>query len=85
MPQNGIFVTTTPSWRFGAVVGAGLEARLWNTNWLARAEYLHYDFGRSSDLTVNLLALGALIVGKISASQHLTTDVARVGVDYKSN
>ena len=28
--------------------GAGAEARLGNTNWLARVEYLHYDFGSRS-------------------------------------
>src|SRR5262245_36844190 len=32
---------STPSWRFGFAVGAGIEARLWDTNWLGRGEYLH--------------------------------------------
>ena len=33
------------TWRFGWVAGAGVETRLWNSNWLWRLEYLHYDFG----------------------------------------
>jgi opacity protein-like surface antigen len=80
-----VVVTKTPSWRFGAVAGAGVEARLWNTNWLARAEYLHYDFGKSSDLATGIFFDAAPLGQSVRASQHLTTDVARVGVDYKFN
>src|SRR5262249_47516352 len=35
---------STPTWRFGFAVGAGAEVLLWDSNWLARVEYLHYDF-----------------------------------------
>ena len=37
------------SWRFGAVAGVGAETRLGDSNWLARLEYLHYDFGTSGN------------------------------------
>ncbi len=39
--------TSTPTWRFGWVAGIGGEARVFDSNWLARLEYLHYDFGHS--------------------------------------
>ena len=46
--QDGIFSSvSSPNWRFGWVAGIGGEMRLFNSNWLARLEYLHYDFGRS--------------------------------------
>jgi opacity protein-like surface antigen len=64
-----------PSWRFGAVVGAGVEARLWDSNWLARVEYLHYDFGDSGSHS----STG----GGSSTSGHLTVDVVRTGLSYK--
>ena len=38
------FLSSNPSWRFGWVAGLGVETRLWDSNWLARVEYLHYDF-----------------------------------------
>ncbi len=79
-------ITTTPSWRFGWVAGAGGEARLWNTNWLARLEYLHYDFGASGDLLAAFTA-GASInaIAASTTSHHLTADVVRAGIDYKFN
>jgi opacity protein-like surface antigen len=78
-------ITTMPSWRFGWVAGAGGEARLWNTNWLARLEYLHYDFGNSGNLTATFTAGTAIdsIVASTTWSRHLTADVVRAGVDYK--
>jgi opacity protein-like surface antigen len=78
-------ITTMSSWRFGWVAGAGGEARLWNTNWLARLEYLHYDFGNSGNLTATFTAGTAIdsIVASTTWSRHLTADVVRAGVDYK--
>ena len=40
-----------PNWLFGWVAGVGLETRLWDSNWLARVEYLHYDFGDGGSMT----------------------------------
>jgi opacity protein-like surface antigen len=76
----------TPSWRFGWVAGAGGEMRLWNSNWLARLEYLHYDFGNSgATLTgFNSTEFG-LEVDSLMTSRHLTADVVRAGIGYKFN
>jgi opacity protein-like surface antigen len=65
-----------PSWRFGFAVGGGLEARLWDSNWLARVEYLHYDFGNSGN---------SASTGFNFTSDHLTADVVRGGLSYKFN
>lgn len=59
--------------------------RLWNTNWLARVEYLHYDFGDSGNV------IGAFTNGTINfintsmTSHHLTADTVRAGFGYKFN
>ncbi len=63
-------------WEFGWVAGLGVETRLWNTNWLGRIEYLHYDFGTSPS---------SFDVGDnfSQTSGHVTADVVRAGVSYK--
>ncbi len=66
---------TSVNWEFGWVAGLGVEARLWNSNWLGRIEYLHYDFGDSGSDFNN----GAVTF----SSGHLTTDVVRAGLSYK--
>jgi opacity protein-like surface antigen len=71
--------SSTPSWRFGWVAGLGVEARLFDTNWLARLEYLHYDFGNSG-------SAATAGVGPLPSSQStgdLTLDVVRAGLSYK--
>jgi outer membrane immunogenic protein len=69
------FSSSNPTWRFGFAVGAGVEARLWDTNWLGRVEYLHYDFGDSGS--------SASSFGDGFSSGHLTVDVVRAGLSYK--
>jgi opacity protein-like surface antigen len=54
--------------KFGWVAGAGLEYKVWG-NFIARAEYLHYDFGK--------VTYGDGFVGKTAV------DVARGGLSYK--
>jgi outer membrane immunogenic protein len=79
-------IATTPSWRVGWVAGAGAEARLCNTNWLVRLEYLHYDFGNSNSAFDDSTTNGVVtLVSNSSTSQHLTTDVVRTGISYKLN
>ena len=73
--QTLVLSSSDPSWRFGAVVGAGVEARLWDSNWLARLEYLHYDFGN--------LGSSSSTGGGSFTSGHLTVDVVRTGLSYK--
>jgi opacity protein-like surface antigen len=53
----------------GWVVGGGVEWALWETNWLARAEYLNFGF--------TSVALGAGLAG------NLTINEFRAGVAYK--
>ena len=79
--------TSTPTWQFGWVAGAGVETRLWDSNWLARAEYLHYDFGDSGDLYPATFFDGVTTfpVFPSTMSSHLTVDVVRAGVSYKLN
>jgi outer membrane immunogenic protein len=82
--SDGTTITSTPSWKFGWTAGAGGEVRLWNTNWLARLEYLHYDFGNSGGLFTGSTAGGTIntLTGSTS-SRHLTADVVRTGIEYK--
>jgi opacity protein-like surface antigen len=74
--QSLVFSSTTPNWRFGAVVGVGAEARLWDSNWLMRLEYLHYEFGKSDTFTSTDTA-------DDTTSGRLTADVVRAGLSYK--
>jgi outer membrane immunogenic protein len=53
--------------KFGVVGGAGLEYKVWG-NFIARAEYLHYDFGKAT--------YGTGFTGKSAV------DVARGGLSY---
>jgi opacity protein-like surface antigen len=82
--SDGTTITTMPSWRFGWTAGAGGEVRLWNTNWLARLEYLHYDFGNSAGIFRGFTS-GANVdsVDLNAMSRHLTADVVRAGFGYK--
>jgi opacity protein-like surface antigen len=73
-PLSIVTTNVTPSSRFGWVAGAGAEARIGQTNWLARVEYLHYDFGDSGS---------QLPADSGRTSGHLTTDVVRAGLSYK--
>lgn len=77
-------VLTTPTDRFGGVVGAGAEWMPFGSNWIGRLEYLHYDFGRVRDTTTTVSSLP----GVISVSEHRgrqTIDVLRAGMSYKFN
>ncbi len=71
--------TSTPTWQFGWVAGLGAEARLFDTNWLARLEYLHYDFGNTGS------AFASNFGGFVSSRSggDLTLDVVRAGLSYK--
>src|SRR5262249_27131149 len=64
---------------FGWVAGAGAEARISDSNWLVRAEYLHYDFDRTrlEESTIRSVAPFSERVGR------QTIDVVRGGLSYK--
>ena len=74
----------SPSDRFGWVAGVGGEVMLGSPNWIARLEYLHYDFGRIngdgsafSNVPGNTAFNGSITAG------HQTIDLVRAGVSYK--
>ena len=73
---------TLPSSRFGWVAGAGAEMRLAHTNWLARLEYLHYDFGDAANSTSTTITGGAAFPS-VSSAGPLTVDLVRAGLSYK--
>jgi outer membrane immunogenic protein len=71
----------TPAWMFGWVAGVGGEAKIYNSNWLFRVEYLHYDFGeRGGSAFANS---SGIITTSAQTSGHLTADVVRAGISYK--
>jgi opacity protein-like surface antigen len=72
---------TNPRDIFGWVAGAGIDLQLGNTNWIARAEYLHYDFGDTQGLGVQIAPGAAPLVGNTGGSQRI--DVVRGALSYK--
>jgi outer membrane immunogenic protein len=79
---NGTGVATS----FGWVAGVGGETKIYNSNWLLRVEYLHYDFGDQGFLGgsgVTSGPAGTTISLTNTTSGHLTADVVRAGVSYK--
>jgi outer membrane immunogenic protein len=76
-------ITTTPMWEFGWVAGAGGEAKIGGSNWIARLEYLHYDFGKSAGTQNTNTANGVSFFAPGTTSGRLTADEVRVGVSYK--
>jgi outer membrane immunogenic protein len=78
--------STSPANFFGWVAGAGVEVRLFGSNWIGRLEYLHYDFGHtrfsfssssSGFGTTPLVSFGTTTAG------DQTIDVVRGGLSYK--
>ena len=62
----------------GWTVGGGIETRLWNSNWTAKAEYLYMDLGNQG--SSNLVGLGpATHVSNVDFKDH----IVRVGLNYK--
>jgi outer membrane immunogenic protein len=73
-PASSAFLSTSNfSNEFGWVVGGGVEWKFFN-NWLLRAEYLHYDFGKDT-------ILGAAGLDNFNARN--TVDIARGALSYK--
>jgi opacity protein-like surface antigen len=80
-PTNLNVSVTTPFDRFGWVGGVGVEAMPFGPNWIARLEYLHYDFGvtqRVRTVTANVPGLSLADRGG-----HQTFDMIRAGLSYK--
>ncbi len=73
---------------FGWVAGVGGETKIYNSNWLFRVEYLHYDFGDQGGLTgtgITRSVDGTSVTTSSTAltTGHLTADVVRAGLSYK--
>lgn len=75
-------VTDTPRDNFGWVVGAGVETMLGSTNWIARLEYLHYDFGMVEPIFNQIFTIPGATSG-IDRGGHQTIDTVRAGMSYK--
>jgi opacity protein-like surface antigen len=74
--------TRDPRDWFGWVAGVGGEVRL-GAGWVARAEYLHYDFG-TVEATTTVVTTPATPGGTFSDSAgRQTIDVIRAGLSYK--
>jgi outer membrane immunogenic protein len=71
----------SPVWMFGWVAGVGGEAKIYNSNWLFRVEYLHFDFGDRGGST--LTDTSGVTSSSTQTSGHLTADVVRAGISYK--
>ena len=73
---------------FGWVAGVGGETKLYNSNWLFRVEYLHYDFGdqggfNGTGITRSVDGTSVTTSSSSLTNGHLTADVVRAGISYK--
>ena len=63
----------------GWTVGGGIETRLWNSNWTAKAEYLYLDLG--SQGTANLVGAAPNFIQ--ASNVEFKDHIVRVGLNYK--
>jgi outer membrane immunogenic protein len=73
---------------FGWVAGVGGETKIYNSNWLFRVEWLHYDFGDQGGFTgtgtTNVPGVASPVTSFTSLTTgHLTADVVRAGLSYQ--
>jgi outer membrane immunogenic protein len=73
---------STDANEFGWVAGAGLEWKFWN-HWLLRGEWLHYDFGRTSEFNEVLGLTGTNGLTGININPRTTVDIGRAALSYK--
>ena len=76
-------VITNPLDRFGWVAGVGAEHLISGTNWVARIEYLHYDFERASRSSSGIFNVPGVVASFAESAGHQTIDVVRAGMSYK--
>src|SRR5262245_40877725 len=81
-PDLNLFCSTGSSskTRAGWTIGGGLEYAF-GQNWSAKLEYLYYDLGRESYLTVTQAALAPTPV--MQADAKFAGHIARVGINYR--
>jgi len=73
VPTTALTSTSNYASEFGWVVGAGVEWKFW-TNWMLRAEWLHYDFDRSTIFDA---------AGLDNFNVRTTVDIGRAALSYK--
>ena len=83
-PGVGVQTTVNESARdlFGWVAGVGVETFIGSSNWIARLEYLHYDFG-SIETTNSSISTVAGTPSTADKGGRQTIDTVRAGVSYK--
>lgn len=64
----------------GWTVGGGIETRLWNSNWTAKAEYLYMDLGNQG--TRNVVGVVPFTLNHAS-NVDFKDHIVRVGLNYK--
>jgi outer membrane immunogenic protein len=74
--------STSDANEFGWVAGAGLEWKFWN-HWLLRGEWLHYDFGRTSEVNEVLGINETPMMTGININPRTTVDIGRAALSYK--
>ena len=72
-------IVSSHNTKAGWTVGGGIEGRIAG-NWTGKIEYLYLDFGKVSTSAINQLNSTPLAV---SLDSRVTTQVARVSVNYK--
>jgi outer membrane immunogenic protein len=72
-------IDTLPRDHFGWVAGAGGELQIASSNWIARVEYLHSDFG-TVEQTTHFISASTDIADK---GGRQTIDVVRAALSYK--
>jgi opacity protein-like surface antigen len=71
-----------PRDHFGWVAGAGVESFIGSSNWIARLEYLHYDFGTVEASNVRTSTVPG-IPSRADRGGSQTIETVRAGVSYK--
>ena len=77
-----IFSQETPLDHFGWVAGAGVETFIGSSNWIARLEYLHYDFGTVEPTTAQTSSVPG-VQNFADKGGRQTIETVRAGVSYK--
>jgi outer membrane immunogenic protein len=78
---TGLESSASDADEFGWVAGVGLEWKFWN-HWLLRGEWLHYDFGRTSEVN-EVLGMTATGITGININPRTTVDIGRAALSYK--
>jgi opacity protein-like surface antigen len=80
--SSSVSTEDRPRDHFGWVAGAGVESFIGSSNWIARLEYLHYDFGTVESATVTTSTVPG-IPSLADRGGRQTIETVRAGVSYK--